>query len=184
MLKFFFIALFLLSYFVERNAYSDSLPNYLKPAHKLIIQQWLMNNPDYLFAKDEDCRCEDDLDHYRHSKKWNKNFLVTLDYHPYYAVGDFNGDGQEDFAIAVKSRNKKTQDMVILVFNGPFKNTKDVTPNFILKKQLWIPDQGLFYYLSEYSKPRRLSFGYFESECCVLNPVGNTYEVDCSSGEE
>ncbi len=39
--------------------------------------------------------------------------------HPYYAVGDFNGDGKEDFAVALINKDKRKSKFAIAVFNGP-----------------------------------------------------------------
>ncbi len=40
-------------------------------------------------------------------------------FHPYYVSGDFNGDGNADFAV-VFVRRTKTRPLYLAIFNGPF----------------------------------------------------------------
>jgi hypothetical protein len=44
------------------------------------------------------------------------------DFQPYYAVGDINGDEQEDFAVAVLDESKTNADkqIAVVIFHGPF----------------------------------------------------------------
>lgn len=41
-------------------------------------------------------------------------------YQPYYAVGNFNCDGQENFAVALINQGKRSRRFAIAIFNGPF----------------------------------------------------------------
>ena len=53
---------------------------------------------------------------------------------PFYAVGDFNRDGREDFAIAfVNTRSPK--EFPVAIFNGPFRGRRSFQPAFYNEKR-------------------------------------------------
>ena len=95
------------------------------------------------------------------------------DYHPYAVSGDFNGDGDIDFAVAV-IRSNATHKFTILVFNGPFKSV-DAAPSFV-DSDADLTGIG-FFYGPPRPKPYRLVVGAFESEGYVLVPQGRTYRL-------
>jgi hypothetical protein len=101
------------------------------------------------------------------------------DYHPYVVSGDFNGDGEIDFAVAV-IRTNGTGKFTILVFNGPIKSGEG-SPSFI------DTDSNLkgigFFYGPPRPKPFRLVVGAFESEGYILSPKGKTYRLEPVSSE-
>ena len=86
-------------------------------------------------------------------------------------MGDFNGDGSVDFAVAVISRAKDSHQFIILVFNGPYR--KDARPSFSTSGTdvRW---RGLFYGPPR-PKPYRLLFGRFEADGAIFIPRGATY---------
>jgi hypothetical protein len=105
---------------------------------------------------------------------------VLADFHPYVATGDFNGNGVEDFAVAVVDRSRKTRNFAVLVFNGPL--GPDSASHPFMVPDLDLVHQALFFGPPA-SKPYRLSIGYFESDYFVeILPKGNSYrlkEADC-----
>jgi hypothetical protein len=89
----------------------------LAPAHKLVLQQWLSAHSAFRLATVEDCRCVDDVAKMR--KRFGGEWRPVADYQPYVATGDFNGDGEADFAVVLVERADRGS-FALLVFNGPF----------------------------------------------------------------
>ena len=81
----------------------------LRPQHEELVKQWLASRPELRLATDADYAYKADLAAER---------IGNESYHPYYAVADFNGDGQEDFAVALVNTRKRTANFAIAVFNG------------------------------------------------------------------
>jgi hypothetical protein len=95
------------------------------------------------------------------------------DYHPYAVTGDFNGDGNIDFAVAVVRTNAPRK-FTILVFNGPIKSVDDA-PSFVESDSQM---KGIgFFFGPPRPKPYRLVVGAFQSEGYVLTPKGRTYRL-------
>ena len=153
------------------SAQQKALPSYVSAKHQQVLQRWLKREPKLRVATDEDCgRCADDLAQQRR--------LSGAGYHPYYAVGDFNGDGKTDFAVALTEieeggEGRVTQKFVVAVFNGPF-SRRDVEPAFE-KDNLNLRDGGLFFGPPR-SRPYRLFIGLFTTESgLTLEPRGRKY---------
>ena len=92
-------------------------------------------------------------------------------YQPYYAVGDFNGDGQEDFAVSLINSKKRRWKFAVAVFNGPFGTIS--APSF-LDEQSDLSDGG--FWVGSMGKGNRLIAGTFESDnCIILQPRRNSY---------
>jgi len=87
------------------------------------------------------------------------------------ASGDFNGDGQVDFAVVVLNQSKGKRQFTLLVFNGPFVSS-EVAPAFV-DSDLDLKGSGLFYGPPR-PTPYRLAIGRFESEGTTLLPHGAT----------
>jgi hypothetical protein len=116
-------------------------PSYLDAEHKAVVQRWFKREPKLRLATDKDCgQCDDDIA--------NQRRVSGADYHPYYAVGDFNGDGKTDFAVAAielesDAEGKLNQKFVVAVFNAPFPRYR-AAPAF-QKDELNLRDGGLFF---------------------------------------
>src|SRR5256885_3255328 len=161
--------LLFLTLIVSARAQTKELPSYISPQHQMILQQWLKREPDLRVATDADCgRCADDIA--------NQRRLSGADYHPYYIVGDFNGDGKQDFAIALiemesEAEGRGVQKFVVAVFNAPF-NSRKISPTFF-KDNLNLRDGGLFF---RRNHPDRLFIGLFSSDDrLTLIPHGQKY---------
>ena len=150
--------------------YGDPQPDTFAPLdaqHSAVLSAWLRTTPRFRLATEADCK--------------NKSGLAATraeygaSYHPYYAVGDFNSDHKEDFAVALIDRNKRTKKFAIAIFNGPFSN-RGGTPAFLLP-DTDLSDGGL---IKRSGSP--LIAGVFQSDDCVLlQPRGRTYAVrSCS----
>ena len=145
----------------------------LTEAERAVVDSWLKKHPQYRAATDSDCDCATDIRTIR-EQGYGGKWKAVRDYHPYMATGDFNGDGVEDFAIAVVDRSRKAQKFALLVFNGPF-DSSDVAPAY-LESKVDLRATGMFFGPPR-PKPYRLVIGPFESEGYILIPRGKTYRL-------
>ena len=140
--------------------------SHLSPQHREAVDQWLSSRKLALrVATVADCSNKEGLAITR--KERGKG------YHPYYAVGDFNGDRREDFAIALVNPRKRKERFAVAIFNGPV--GKQSTPAFF--EEGWdLSDGGLF------DGGGGVMAGPFESDnCVILRPRGKKYIIkDCS----
>jgi hypothetical protein len=144
-----------------------------------ILETWLARHSEFRVATDADCDCAEDIQQMRTG--YGGNWPSVPDYHPYAATGDFNSDGVSDFAIVVIDRSKPTQNLTLLVFNGPF-GTKAASPAFV-ESALDLRGQGLSFGPPR-PKPYRLVVGPFESDnTSILVPRGRTYKLQGNEGD-
>lgn len=93
-------------------------------------------------------------------------------YHPYYVVGDFNGDRKQDFALALINDRKSKEPFAIAIFNGPV--SKNSVPAYF--EEGWdLSDGGIF------GDKTGVMVGPFESDnCVILRKRGKSYVIkDC-----
>ena len=145
----------------------------LSAQERRVVNDWLKQHPHYRIASDADCNCEDDL--YNQRIRSQGVWRAIPDYHPYIVAGDFNGDGNEDFAVAVIDRSKRPRSFTLLIFNGPFEKSS-AQPAFELR-DIDLAHQGLFFGPPR-PQPYRLILGPFESEGDEFVPVGTSYRLD------
>lgn len=138
-----------------------------------LVQNWLSRHRQFRMATDADCDCAADIKQMRAG--YGGAWKAIPGYHPYFATGDFNGDGIRDFAVAVVDRSKATNNFALLVFNGPI-GAKRAHPAFI-KRDLDLRHQGLVYGPPR-PKPYRLVVGRFEAEGRILEPHGRSYTLE------
>lgn len=145
---------------------------------KEVVDSWLSGHPGYRLATDTDCKCDEELRTIRKTG-YGGRWKPLPGYHPYIAVGDFNGDGSIDFAVAV-IRNDDPSQFATLIFNGPI-TSKDGSPAY-MDKDLKLTGVG-FFFGPPRPKPYRLVVGPFESEGYVFVPQGKTYRAQDISSE-
>ena len=93
------------------------------------------------------------------------------DYHPYVATGDFDTDGDNDFAVVVVDDSGS---WTFLIFNAPFPD--DFLPAFVDSS---INFQGSgFFFGPPRSQPYRLIIGPFRSHGASVVPKNGTYEIE------
>ncbi len=142
----------------------------LRPKHKAILENWLTQRKNLRVATEADCNCQDDLEQMRrgYGGKWKS----IPNYQPYYAVGDFNGDGAEDFAAALINGTKQARQFAIVIFNGPFKPSNHPA---LFEEGMELRGKG-FAFGAPRPKPYRLILGPFESDNSLLFvPKDRTY---------
>ena len=84
---------------------------------RVAMMRWMAANPQYEFVMRDYCRCrtmpETQCPEYQRERERER-----AEY-PYTDVGDYNKDGQRDFAIILALKGKEGPDR-LLIFNGPF----------------------------------------------------------------
>jgi hypothetical protein len=96
-------------------------------------------------------------------------------YHPYVATGDFNRDGDVDFAVVLINRSKRIAPFALIVFNGPY-GEETAEPNYF-KDGLDLKNHGLFYGPPLFY-PYSLLVGRFYSDTdFILAPSAKTYTM-------
>jgi hypothetical protein len=119
-----------------------------------------MDHTEYRLATSEDCKCDDDL---RTIRNGDEKSLISPDpqYQPYYAVGDFDGDGKEDAAFVVVPRSPDGRFVIVVIFgsNRPSLELK-------IKQQYGVMGVGIYTSKSAFNRPYRtkLFWGAFGSE--------------------
>lgn len=154
------------------SAQGKDFPAFVKTSHRAVIEKWLASNPrrvNLRVATDSVCRNKEGLAAERQENR---------SYQPYYAVGDFNQDGREDFAVAFIDDRKRQFKFSFAIFNGPFPGTG--VPAY-LDQNTDLSEMGF----SWHAGPRNnLLLGEFQSDVCVIfKPRGKTYRAqDCLEG--
>src|SRR4051794_31943276 len=86
--------------------------SHLRPLHREAVERWLSGRKLALrIATLADCTNKEGLAITREER--------GKAYHPYYVVGDFNGDRKEDFAVALVDPRKRKLRFAVAIFNGP-----------------------------------------------------------------
>jgi hypothetical protein len=89
----------------------DELPSYILPEHRAVLQGWLKDKPELRPATEADTNADE--------LKLVRDGYTGKPFQAFYAVADFNGDGQKDFAVGLINKNKPGS-LALAVFNGPF----------------------------------------------------------------
>lgn len=154
---------------------------HLKLEHREVLREWLKAKPylrpaveefdDYIFQEKDKSNFEDNL-------KFLRDTLGENTYQ-YYAVGDMNHDGKEDFAVLLVDTRKQEDEIdhfALAIFNAPFK--KGQTPAYYEEGLAGISNS----YLIFDKKEKNLFLGMLESDvlCATYYPKGKTYYFkDC-----
>lgn len=144
-------------------AIAQDTTNYIPSKQRAVLGQWLKQNPTLRVATDADCQCADDVAEIRKGSGgvWKAN----PNYHPYYASGDFNSDGEQDFAVVLIDGAAKLH---LVIFNGPI--YIGIAPAYQSTKYV-----GPLFFGAPRPKPYRLVVGDFGSEGGLFKPKGKSY---------
>ena len=155
--------------------------SHLKPKHQKVLKEYVKNK-NYLRPAKE----EVDSGIYSDSPKWVRE-TVGENGNQYYAVGDMNQDGREDFAVLLVDTREVKEDeggydfFVLAIFNSPFRENQK--PNYLEEKLVGYSNSYI-----EYGKmtEKHLFLGKFESDvyCASYYPKKKTYySKGCLDGE-
>ncbi len=151
------------------GAWQKTQGAWLRAEHRMVVQAWLAHNKRLRLATEKDVMDRESLRRQRETSGQS--------YHPFYAVGDFNSDGQQDFAVTLVSSRRRAKVMALALFNGPFRAGKNSRPAFF--EEGFEPSDWLFFRPDD----RLLLVGPPESDnCFILKPRGRKYILeDCLS---
>jgi hypothetical protein len=139
-------------------------PTYLDADGRRVLAAWLAGHPGYRLLNDADCRCDDDLREIRQLSQgvWRPE----PGFHPYYRVGDFNGDGRSDLAVGLGTAGTPGRFQVLVIDHyrgrrGPVRTY--LSPPYDLGEAL--------FFGAPRPRPRRLLVGPFDSEGLAFEPL-------------
>jgi hypothetical protein len=167
------VAVMLYAYAAFPATPTSEVPAYISPPHRAALEKWLTTAKTFRVATDEDCNCSDDIAAMR--RGYGGAWKANPNFHPYYVVGDFNGDRHTDFAVVV-IRGFDNSKREVAIFNGPFSTDAAKAPAYLSGKYV-----GALFFGSPRPKPWRLIVGPFESEGSLLIPKGSTYVLTPSN---
>jgi hypothetical protein len=149
------------------------LPSFIRPQHRAILQEWLSNKSGWRPATIDDALAGE--------TKVGREFLMGEiqsnggNYQPYYAVADFNRDGNEDFAIIVINKSRGNTKLAVAIFNGPFGGNQNATPAFYSEK---VSGGDWLFWATGDRFGNRLLVGPPSSDASyAIRPRGRTYVV-------
>ncbi|MGH6871882.1 MAG: hypothetical protein ACREHE_10275 [Rhizomicrobium sp.] len=141
----------------------------LGDGQKAALAAFLEARPELRVPDESECGCAQDLDDMR---RHGSGGWPQPDYQPYLAVGDFNGDGEKDFAVVVVDASGGAR---VAIFNGPFPRYSPATPAGLFRFEF-----RKFTALFIEKDNGRLLLGQFGTEGCVYVPAGPAYEEQCT----
>lgn len=153
---------------IGTNAQESAKASHLRPQHEAVLQKWLAHSDNWRVATLEDCNCDAETSEVRKYQ--------YKDFHPYYAVGDFNNNGSQDFAVVLIHRYRKERHAALAVFNGPFTTLTRKAPAYF-EEGLDLAGTNLFF-SGLRPNPYRLLVGPFNSHGFILQPQGKAYVTD------
>jgi hypothetical protein len=153
---------------VNTSAEQNELAAPLRAEHRAVVQKWLTLNNELRLPTNGDITNKEALRRERETR--------GKTYYPFYAVGDFNRDGREDFAVILVSRRgryRNTNPFAVAVFNGPFGRAGSSSRPAFFEAGFDSSD-WLFFRPDD----RLLLIGPPESDnCFILKPSGRKYII-------
>jgi len=125
----------------------------MKADHAATLKTWLKTKPNFRLAIEADCTNKDGL---KLERNENKTYV------PYYFAGNFNGDQDADFAVAlVNTKKRGAEKFAVLIFNG----SKTGFAQAHYQTDLDLREMGFFLFGEN---PEYLSVGEFQTDNCTL----------------
>lgn len=115
---------------------SADIPSFIRPEHRPTVRALLRTRPYLRVATYADVEDKESIDRLNDGFGENKS--------PYYAVGDFNGDGRKDFAVAFVN-TRRPKNFAVAIFNGPFSRGRAARPAFYDERRFGTDDFLLTY---------------------------------------
>jgi len=148
------------------EARSADLPAPASPAVRVAVSDWMARHPGYELMSDADCGCAEDLTEIRTASlgAWK----ARPDYHPYFLVGDLDGDGRADAAIGVRRKGGALQ---VLIVHGPKAQAPYLSQTF--------PRGVMLFFGAPRPKPWRLLVGRYGTDTgdVFVPRPGHRYEI-------
>lgn len=145
--------------------------SHIRPQHRNVLSQWLspgwrpLTIDDALAGATKDGR-QSILDGI---KSRGKN------YHPFYAVGDYNRDGSLDFAIIVTGESRGSTRRAVAIFHGPFARNQLKVPVFYSEN---VSEGAWLFWMTGDKFGNRFIVGPPDSDAgYTIKPRGNGYIV-------
>jgi hypothetical protein len=94
------------------------LPEFILSQHRGALERYLEQRPFFKIGTDPLCRCDEEFVWFRR---------IEPRFQPYYAVGDINDDGIEDFAVGLVDSRKNPDPhpmLTVVIFHGPFSKSR------------------------------------------------------------
>jgi hypothetical protein len=152
--------------FVDADAQPIDSTSHLRAEYAIILQKWLAHKKGLRLATENDVANKKGLEYARREDK---------DYYPYYAVGDFNQDGAQDFAVALANRDSSLKNFTVAIFNGPFKSSKESKPAFLSDRF----DTDWWFFVDTEDEKQILGVGVYETDFpLIFRPRKKGYEMD------
>jgi len=123
------------------------VPSFINPAHRQVVRGFLRTRPYLRVATYADAENKRTLEFL------NEGYGETKS--PYYAVGDFNNDGREDFALAFVN-TRQPQNFAVAIFNGPFRGRRSAQPAYYNEREF---GTEAFLFASTAERPHMLVVG-------------------------
>ncbi|HUQ32080.1 MAG TPA: hypothetical protein VM095_08165 [Pyrinomonadaceae bacterium] len=142
---------------LRADAAQSDVPSFINPAHRQVVQSFLKTKPNLRVATYADAEDKSRLEYV-------SNVTFGENKSPYYAVGDFNNDGREDFAIAFVN-TRRPKDFPVAVFNGPFNGRRWVAPAYYNEKRFGTHD---FLLANTDERPHALQVGIPGGDMTVM----------------
>jgi hypothetical protein len=136
-----------------------SSSSYIPLQHLNQVDAWLKTQEGYRLATIEDCDCLESIVSLR--KGDGAAWKPKPNYEPYYATGDFDGDGIKDFAVIVRPIIKEDEAKVLVFLSG--QSGKSAIPLVYPLRDKTIRGIGLFLGRSR-GNVAKLLVGAFSSE--------------------
>jgi hypothetical protein len=143
----------------------DSVSSSMDAQHRSVLENWLKQKPQLRLATAEDI----DAEFLGRLKDMSPESAAS----PFYTVGDFNHDGEKDFAIGLVDKNRPGT-LVLAVFNGPF--GKRSAPAFYDETMFEMTDA--FFVVADRKNREELQIGIgSDTRTVLLKPKGKSYFV-------
>jgi hypothetical protein len=123
------------------------------------VRRWLDEHPEQRLANSSDCDCQEEISELRRGV--GKAWPAQPSYQPYYTRGDFDGNGQQDFAVLVRTSSGERKAQILIFLRQPASQASRIVARPLDRRNL--KGFGLFVGKADGARARLLA-GAFGSE--------------------